>query len=251
MEQTEAIVLSASPYSETSLIVHLLTREMGVVRALAKGARRRRGRTTQAAYEPFSRVQVAISVRSPDKLGVLGEVSLVCEWNYLRCDLVRLAFAGLGVEVLGAVTRDSPPEPFHFEEACRFLDTLGETEAPGSLLITLLLRLLHHAGFPPHLAEPWTAETLPPVVVYHFDRIQFDRPGPADPSSTMRLPASALAPVLDIIEEPPPYDAPFDVPTSTGRPILRWLIRVWEDHLHCRLKAAEFLEKMVIREKSS
>lgn len=250
MEKTEAIVLSASPYSETSLIVHLLTREMGAVRALAKGARRR-GRATQAAFEPFSRVQAAISVRSPDKLGVLGEVSLVREWDYLRCDVKRLAFAGLGVEVLGAVARDSPPEPYHFEEACRFLDTLGETEAPGSLLIGLLLRLLRHAGFPPHLAEPWTAETLPPVVVYHFDRAQFDRPGPADASSTMRLPASALAPVLDMIEASPTDDASLDVPTSAGRPILRWLIRVWEDHLHCRLKAAKFLEKMVIREKSS
>ena len=246
MNQTDAIVLSVAPYRETTLLVNLLTREAGVVRALAKGARRA-GRAPQAAFEPFSWVRVNLYLKSPEKLGTLGEVALVRGWDYLRTDVERLAYAGLGLEVLGALGRDSPPEPFFFEEACRFLDQMGATAGPGSLLIALLLRLLHQAGFPPHLAEPWTAETVPQSLTYHFERSRFERPSPTDPTTSMRLPGKAVRPLLAALTEPSALDGSFQASTSAGPALLRWLVRVWEDHLHTRLKAAEFLEKMVLK----
>jgi hypothetical protein len=40
-------------------------------------------------------------------------------------------------------------------------------------------------------------------------------------------------------------DGSFVIGARTGAMILRWLIRVWQDHLNEPLRAARFFEKMV------
>jgi recombinational DNA repair protein (RecF pathway) len=247
METTEAIILKVAPYSETTLLVTMLTREQGVVRALAKGARRTKGGSVQAAFEPFAWVQAGLRLKRPDGLGVAYNVSLEQGWPYLRRDVERLAYAGLGIEILGGLATRSPAEPVLFDEALVFLENLEKAAGPGSLVIALLLRLLHEAGFLPQLAEPWTEETLPPALTYHFDRGMFDAPHPHDSSHTMRLTKEAVAPLLGALAVPPPLDGSWTLGAQAGQAILRWLIRVWEDHLNEPLQSAKFLEKMVLR----
>jgi recombinational DNA repair protein (RecF pathway) len=159
-----------------------------------------------------------------------------------------LAFASLGLEVLGALATHSPPEPFFFEEGITFLEHLGSCSGAGSLAIALLLRLLHHAGFAPQLSEAWTEQTLPPTLTYHFDQGMFAAAQAADSSRAMRLPRPAVAAILPSLLGPPPLDGSLTLPSPAGRPILRWLIRVWQDHLNQPLHAADFLEKMILRE---
>lgn len=247
METTDALVLKAAPYSETTLLVTLLTRDRGVVRALAKGARRQR--SLQAAFEPFSWIECGLRLTSPDALGALYQPDLHESWDYLRLDVDKLAYAGLGIEVLGAMAAHSAPEPRLLDEAVAYLSALRETAAPGSLAIALLVRLLHEAGFPPHFAEPWSAAALPPELTYHFDSGRFEAPQPIDSMHTMRLPRAALLPLLAALDFPPPLDGSFVVGARTGAAILRWLIRVWQDHLNQPLKSARFFEKMIAEER--
>ncbi|MCL5270460.1 MAG: DNA repair protein RecO [bacterium] len=245
MDKIDAIVLKAAPYSETTLLVTLLTREAGVVRALAKGARRG-GRNVQAAFEPFSWIRANLAQRDPAALGQLIAPEPFEAWDYLRRDLDRLAYAGLGIEVLAALAALSPPEPFFFEEACSYLSALGKVAGPGSLAVSLFLRLLHQAGYPPHLTEAWTSANLPSALVYHFDGGLLAPPEPGDPTHCMRLPAAAVAPLLEAFAAPPPLDGSLRLDAKAGPHALRWLIRVWEDHLRQPLKSAGFLEKMVL-----
>jgi recombinational DNA repair protein (RecF pathway) len=245
MEPSPALILKTAPYSETTLLVTLLTRGHGVVRVLAKGARS--GRQMQAAFEPFAWIEGDLRVVDGEKLGRLFSPRLIEGWPYLRTDLERLAFAGVGLEAGGLLAEHSPADPFHFEEAVRFLTALRDAPGPGSLLIAALLRLLHYSGFPPQLAEPWTAQTLPPVLTYHFDQGLFAAPGPHDSSHAMRLPQAALAPLLPFMQTPPPLDGSLCLGGAAGVAALRWLIRVWEDHLNQPLHSAQYLEKMVLR----
>lgn len=241
---TDAIILKTAPYSETTLLVTLLTREHGVVRALAKGARRERY-NVQAAFEPFALIACSLRVKGHDALGTMHGPDLKESWDYLRYDVDRLAYAGLGIEALGGLATHSAPDPRFFDEAAEFLETLGRVAAPGSLTIALLIRLLFAAGFPPHLAGPWTEATLPPSLTYHFESGRFEEPLANDSRHSMRLPRAAVAAVMKYFETPPPLDGSFVVGAQNGAVLLRWLIRVWQDHLNEPLKAGRFFEKMI------
>ena len=70
----DAIILSARPHGETSLILQLLTRAHGRHAGLVRGARRARGR---GAYETGNRVTADWQARLADHLGAL------------RCELLR------------------------------------------------------------------------------------------------------------------------------------------------------------------
>src|SRR5690242_14591243 len=108
MEAIDAIILKTAPYSETTLLVTLLTREHGVVHAMAKGARRER-QNVQAAFEPFAWITCDLRLKGHDALGALYSPDLHQSWDYLRHDLDRLAYAGLGIEVLGGLAHHSAP----------------------------------------------------------------------------------------------------------------------------------------------
>ena len=245
MQRSEAIVLGQTPYSESSVIVRLLTPRLGVVRALARGARRP-GSRHRGGLEPFAYLSVMIAPREGDRLGTLGETSVIEGWDYLRSDVTRLAYAGLAVETVGRVAELSPPEPFFHEELLAYLRALGEVPGAGSLTIALLLRLLHASGFPPRIEGFDEDERLPQAVAYDFIEGTLVDEKTAGPH-IMRLPGRAIEAIRTALDAPPPLSPEFNVRGADGPPLLRWLIRVWEDHLNARLQSADFLEEMVLK----
>ena len=71
-----------------------------------------------------------------------------------------------------------------------------------------------------------------------------------EPGATGRyhaLPRSLLAPLRSVLDRPIPLDSDWRLPRRDGPAALRWLLRVWEDHLNQKLKASEFLEETVLR----
>jgi recombinational DNA repair protein (RecF pathway) len=221
----------------------MLTGRRGVVRALAKGARRMKGQNA-AAFDLFSLLSVNLRLRKDDGLGNLGAVDLLRTWDYLRTDVRRLAFASLGVEVLGTVASISQHEPYFLAEATDFLTLLEEDHAPGSLATALLLRLLHHAGHPPRMIATLVGDSPPTPLAYDFREGAVVARDPSD-SSSWPLDRELVGVLLPALTAPPPLGKSFVVPARLGPPALRWLIKIWEDHLGQRLAAGEFLEKTV------
>jgi recombinational DNA repair protein (RecF pathway) len=239
---TDALILRTWPYSESSLIVSLLTSDRGVVRALAKGGRRLKGRTA-AALDLFTLVRAGLRVRSGEGLSNLGAVEVRREWLYLRADLSRLALASVGIEVLGAVASTSPSERFFLDEATTFLTLMESASAPGSLTGLLLIRLAHHAGDPPRLDPALGDRPLPRRVAYDFnDGAVIDAESPADPRSRrMELPRAMVERIRPALQAHPELaDAPI-VDARHGATYLQWLARYWEDRLGAPLRAMEFL----------
>jgi DNA repair protein RecO len=247
MEEFQALVLKSQPYRETSAILTLLTDRQGVVRAVAKGARRPKG-IAPAALEPFAWIEGTLSLKAPDALGTLGAVTLREGWDYLRADPTRWAFAALGIEVLGRLASASPPDETLWREGCEYLRQLEHAAGPGSLTALFLLRLLHAAGFPPHLLEKWRADAPPDAVYYDFASGALRAARADQPAATAyRLPGSVVGALRPALVEPPPLDAGWTIPSTVGRAALRWLVRVWEDHLGQPLASARYLESMVLK----
>jgi hypothetical protein len=72
----EAFVLVRHPYTESSWIVSLFMREHGLVRAMARGARKGRS-GGRGSLEPMTRIQVEVSLREGKDLGQVRRAELL------------------------------------------------------------------------------------------------------------------------------------------------------------------------------
>lgn len=146
---TPAIVLSALRYSETSKIIRMATRDLGVQSAIAKGALRPKSRFG-GALQLLSEGQAQVLMKEHRELNILTAFDLRQLHVGLAGDLERYAVACALAEVM---LRFAPPDPHpeSFEVLQQALGAL-ESASPGSLE-ALGFRLLWHLvsvlGFAP------------------------------------------------------------------------------------------------------
>lgn len=124
---TEAIVLHAFDYLESSRIIRLLTREAGVQSCLARGARKSRGRYG-SALDLFAEGTAQLYVKQNRDLNNLGGFEISRTRNELADDIGRFTAASTIAEL-----------------ALRF----GEEEASPSLFDTVVSVLDRIAASPP------------------------------------------------------------------------------------------------------
>jgi DNA repair protein RecO (recombination protein O) len=146
-QQTEAIVLRIYPWSETSLIVSIYTRDFGKLSVLAKGARRPKS-PFEAALDLLSICRVVFIPKSGDALDILTEAKLQQRFRAGSRDLLRL-YAGYYVsELLERMTDREDRQPEIFELAVATLQALAEENYCVSAVVLRwelqLLRLVGH-----------------------------------------------------------------------------------------------------------
>lgn len=147
---TDAIVLQSFAYGETSRIVRLLTRSIGVQSAIAKGATR--ARSQYALMEPFAEGMASIYVRESRDLQTLGGFDLTRSRQGLGSDLTRFASASLVAELVMR-TGSEEAQPELFEAVSGGLDRLLDAPA-GQVEVTALAVAWHVVsvlGFGPEL----------------------------------------------------------------------------------------------------
>jgi DNA repair protein RecO (recombination protein O) len=127
MEKASAIVLRTTDWSESSRIATLWTRELGKVRALAKGGRRLRS-PFENALDLLTVCSIVLLRKSSGGLDLLTEAQVVRRFPRLASDMAALYAAYYVAELLADWTQDLDPHPVVFDEA---LATLGELGEPG------------------------------------------------------------------------------------------------------------------------
>jgi DNA repair protein RecO (recombination protein O) len=148
---TPAIILGTLRYGETSKIVRLATRDLGIRSALAKGALRPRSRFG-ASLQLLSEGVAHLYLKDTRDLQTLAAFDLVNLRAGLASDLPRFAAAA----ALGEVAwRFSPAEAHHdsfdlLNGALTVLETAPE-EAVEVLGLRMLWRLVSVLGFAPAL----------------------------------------------------------------------------------------------------
>ena len=146
-EQSTAIVLRAIEFSETSLIVTLLTRDLGRISAIAKGARRPKG-PFEGALDLLSVCRIVAIRKSSDTLDILTEAKLHRRFRGGEKSLDRV-YAGYHVaEMLRLLTEDHDPSPDVYDLTIRTLDQIDGSGNVASTLLHFdiqLLRMLGHA----------------------------------------------------------------------------------------------------------
>jgi DNA repair protein RecO (recombination protein O) len=150
---TRAVVLQSWRYSETSKIVRLATRELGVQSAIAKGALRPRSRFA-AGLESLSEGIAHLYHRETRDLQILGAFDLIDLRRGLARDVGRFAGAAALAEI---VLRMAPaaPLPPAYDALVAGCDAL--VRSPAERIDAVALRavwaLLGALGFEPSLTR--------------------------------------------------------------------------------------------------
>ncbi len=148
-EQTDAIVLRVFPWSETSCIASIFTRDFGKLSVLAKGARRPKS-PFEAALDLLSICRVVFIPKSGDALDLLTEAKLMRRFRAGSRDLLRLYCGYYVAELLDRLTDKGDKQPELFELAEDTLATLADPKLePRAIVLRWELQMLRLVGHLP------------------------------------------------------------------------------------------------------
>ena len=146
-DQSTAIVLKTVEFSETSLIVTLLTKDFGRVSAIAKGARRPKS-AFEGSLDLLAVCRVVLIRKTTDALDLVTEAKLIRRFRGADRSLERL-YAGYYIaEMLRLLTDDHDPHPELYNIA---IEAMSQVDGEGNVAIAMLefdvraLRVLGHA----------------------------------------------------------------------------------------------------------
>ena len=122
-----ALILQSYPYSDTSKILRLFTRDFGLRSAIAKGARRPKSRYG-GILEPFTEGDALLYLKEGRDLQTLGGFDLLRSRQGLGRDLAAFAGASLVAELLMRFTTEEP-NPVLYGAACGALDRIVSAES--------------------------------------------------------------------------------------------------------------------------
>lgn len=151
-ESTHGIILRTRPLTETSLIVHWLTPDLGRIATVAKGARRPKS-PFAGKLDLFYAADFSFSRSRRSELHVLREVSLRETHGPIREDVARLQQAGYAAAFIEQATETETPLPEVFALTRAFLKHLCGPPPRPQNIFALELKLLRELGLEPDLEE--------------------------------------------------------------------------------------------------
>jgi DNA repair protein RecO (recombination protein O) len=152
IESASGIILRTRPLTETSLIVHWLTPELGRVATVAKGARRPKS-PFAGKLDLFYAADFSFTRSRRSELHTLRETGLRETHGAIRENILKLQQAGYLAAFIEQTTEMESPLPEIFELARGFLPWLCGHEPKAQNVFALELKLLRELGLMPDLTE--------------------------------------------------------------------------------------------------
>jgi len=152
LETSRGLVLRTRPLTETSLIIHWLTPDLGRLATVAKGARRPKS-PFRGKLDLFYEAEFSFTRSRISELHNLREASLIETNGFLRRDLSALQRVSYAAALLEQTTETETPLPGLYQlisELVRFLQI--KPDAPQAVPV-FELKLLDHLGLMPDLGN--------------------------------------------------------------------------------------------------
>lgn len=162
----EGVCIRAWDWSETSQTVSIFTRSHGVVRCVAKGAKRDHARFS-GGLEVLTRGELSVSLKGGESLSILASWDLVETFPAARRSLRSFHLGMLMLDVAGRAVHDHDPHETLYAALVTGARSLGNGEAEG--LLRLIWATISDTGHRPELAaDVATGETLADAETYGF-----------------------------------------------------------------------------------
>lgn len=152
--KSEAVVLRATKWSETSKIVTLYTLGFGKVKVVAKGARRPKSKFG-ASLEPITHSVVVFYRKEGRDLHTLSQSDLIASFPKLKSDLSSLTYASAVCELTDRLIAGEEPNAPLFRALVETLRGIEESEAEDAekFLWRFQLQLASFLGYRPEFGS--------------------------------------------------------------------------------------------------
>ncbi len=150
--KTNAVVLSMTPYRESSAIVYLFSSSQGLVHGIAKGIRRQSGK--QAFLERGFLIETVIYIKPGRELQTIGATAVVEAYPSVRGSLMRSALRDTAFEAFLSAVKDTGAHPelyLMLEKFLLALDKTADRDAFPAFLWYFFYRLAALLGVAPEL----------------------------------------------------------------------------------------------------
>ena len=182
IETSFGIVLRTRRLTETSLIVHWLSRDLGRLATVAKGALRPKS-PYHGKLDLFYAADFSFSPSRRSELHALREVGLRETNSNLRRDMAQLQQACYCANLVEQATEMETPLPAIFELFSGLLDHLARTDTYPQTIFSFECRLLAELGQSPNLEQtklnPGTKQLLKALTVSDWPLLTRLRPSEA------------------------------------------------------------------------
>lgn len=149
--RVSAVVLRHKDWGEADQLLTLYTRELGKVRAVAKGARKVTSRKA-GHLQPFTHVTLQLS-RGRDLL-IVTQAETINAFLAIGADLMKTGYASYVIELLDRFTYDNDGgHPATFKLLVETLDRLEKETDAWVAVRNYEMRLLDFIGFRPQLID--------------------------------------------------------------------------------------------------
>jgi DNA repair protein RecO (recombination protein O) len=150
IETSKGLVLRTRPLTETSLIVHWLTPDLGRLATVAKGARGPKS-LFRGKLDLFYEADFSFARSRASELHNLREVNLLEANGFLRCELDALQHACYAAALLEQTTETETPLPGLHELMIGLLRFLASSPQASQAVPAFQLKLLDELGLTPDL----------------------------------------------------------------------------------------------------
>ena len=148
VSETEAIILNCRDYGESDRIIAFYGETAGMLKGIAKGARRSKKRFVNA-FEPCGLVK--LTYRARKGLVWIDACNLLEPHLSLRADVTRWGHAALVSEIMLEMVPEGETQPELFSLLKETLEQLAKTRDAVNVVLLFLLRFLHIMGYLPAL----------------------------------------------------------------------------------------------------
>ena len=156
-------------WSETSQTVSVFCREAGLVRGVAKGAKREKSNFS-GGLELMTRGEVLASVKNADTLALLTAWDLLEIFPAVRGTLRSFHSGMFMLDLVQHAVRELDPHPAVYDALLAGLRGLGSARGDRSAVLGVLWSVLADTGHMPELtADVRTGEPLAAAGTYVFD----------------------------------------------------------------------------------
>jgi DNA repair protein RecO (recombination protein O) len=244
IQSAEAIILRHLDYGEADRIVTFYTAEHGRQKGFARGARNSRKRFGPA-LEPFAAVRLFWSTPRRGDLLALREADLLDLRMGLRADLLALALAAYGCELVEELFGEGHAYPQVFALLRAYLDHLAAGGGSAESRLLFELRILKMSGYVPHLLHcSLCMETLTGAEALFAISHGGSLCPSCAPAAAMRIAVPTLGSLARVLLTPSTLFAGFRLSPRTlaeGRALLNEALR---EHLQRPLRSLPFLEQV-------
>lgn len=242
LNKWEGIVLKSRPYGESNKIVTIMTRELGKITVMARGAKKPTSRLASVTLN-FSHGMYVI--QTSKGMGTLQQGELLHSRRFLTTDIIATAYASYVVELIDKLIEEGRPEPFAFEVLSQALHAIEEQYDPEAIALFVDWKLLPYAGVQPILHACSGCGSVEGEFAYSFTQGGFlcHRCYHLDPY-IIRLTPKQLKLIRMFYNVPIENIGNLDLKKETKQFIKKIVTTIYEEQTGIRLKSRTFIEQV-------